>query len=151
MYYPLAILVIAGIAAYALTRTGKILLKLSLDIRNARLNKVQIDYSYVRFDLVVENPTSREAVIQGYDVSIVYNDKVIATLFKEGMSAPLKAHNTTTLKDITAKISSLSIVDNLIDLITGKYQEYITIKGSIKADGISFPFSKQIKLITQES
>jgi hypothetical protein len=149
--YPLAILVIAGIAVYALTRTGKILLKISLDIRNARLNKVQIDYSYVQFDLVVENPTAREAVIQGYDVSIIYSDKVIATLFKEGMSAPVKAHNTTILKDVTAKISSLSIVDNLIDLVTGKFQDFIIIKGSIKADGISFPFSKQIKLITPES
>lgn len=148
---PLALLVVAGLglAAYALTRTGNILLKLTLDIRNPRVHKVQIDYSYVKFDLVIENPTSRDAIIQGYDVSLVYNNKVIATLFKEGMNSPVKAHTTTTLKDITAKISSLGLVDNLLDLLLGNYSDFITIKGNVKADGIQFPFSKQIQFVNQ--
>jgi hypothetical protein len=146
--FPFAILVIAGIAAYALTRTGNILLKLSLDIRNARVHKVQIDYTTVKFDLVVENPTAREAVIQGYDVNLVYNNKIIATLFKEGMTAPVKARNTTTLKDMTAKINSLGLVDNIIDLLSGQFQDNIIIKGNVLADGIKFPFNKEIKFIT---
>jgi len=145
--YPFAVLVIVGLAAYALTRTGNILLKLSLDIRNARIHKVQIDYTTIKFDLVVENPTSREAVIQAYDVNLIYNNKVIANLFKEGMHAPVKPHNTTTLKDMTAKINSLGLVDNIIDLLSGEFQESVTIKGEVMADGIKFPFNKQIQFV----
>jgi hypothetical protein len=148
---PFVILVVAGIAAYALTRTGNILLKLSLDIRNARIHNVKIDYSTVKFDLVVENPTAKEANIQGYNVDLIYNNKVIATMFKENMNAPIKPHNTTTLKDITAKISTLGIVDNILDLLSGQFQDNITIKGNVQADGIQFPFDKQIQLTSPQS
>jgi hypothetical protein len=146
---PVILLILGGIAIYALGRTGQTLLKLTFDVKNARIHNVSLSYSNIYFDLIINNPTSKDAIIQAYNAQVIYEGKVLATIFKEGLKVPVKRNDTTIIKNIVAKVNSLTVVEKIIDAMTGQFSGTIQIKGTVLADGIKFPFDTKIKLIPQ--
>lgn len=145
-------LLLIGVAAWAWSRTGKVLTTLILDIEKFTINKISLKECIISFNLIAKNSSSKAVNLQGYDLKVIYLDETIATLYQAGLKITVKAHDTTVIKGIKAKISNSVILKGLLDIFnTGNYDNKLKIEGIIKADGLNFPITKTITFTNNDS
>lgn len=147
---PLLLLIITGVglATWAFSRTGNVLLKLEFELLNARIHNVSLSETVIKFNLNVKNPTKKACTVQSYKLDVFYNNKIIANINRPSVNYKISPLGNLVLKDISASIKNLEVIDQLLNIFSGeKVKNQITVKGSLTADGLTFPINNTSKLI----
>ncbi|MCK9618625.1 MAG: LEA type 2 family protein [Lentimicrobiaceae bacterium] len=141
-----------GILAYSYFASGKRLenltgkpvklklLKQSGLIQNLLNTKLEMDF-------LITNPNNKASKFQQMQLEVKYKGKRIAGLeIKKDLS--LAANEDTLLKGIKINVSNLTLVNQLLDIVTKPENELgkMMVEGSFWADGYKFPYSEEIKL-----
>ena len=143
-FIPLAIslLALVGLSAGA---TGTKLKRLVLYFKRLRLVTMRLGKLILALDIVVENPNKRSMTLNEVVGRIYYNDDQISDLSLYDKKIILPPRETTIIKGIEIRVEAFSVINKIIDIIDKKAtSRNLTITGTIKADGMTFPFTNDI-------
>ncbi len=138
-------LLLGGVAA-AFLLTAKKLKK--LDTAVTRLQYKSLSLTTIRFelDLAVTNPGQQSVNIQEIELALVYRGDTMASMKKTGINIPVGAEKTIKITNITADVSTLSALSQILSAFLGDTAKTMTVSGTIKADGFSYPVNETINI-----
>lgn len=134
-----------GVAAAGGAFTAKKLTRLVPYFKSLRVHKFQLGKLILKIDLVVENPNKRNLTLNEVVGSVNYGGEKISDFALFDKKIPIPARGTATIRDITFRVEALPMVNELLDIIKDRATKDFLISGYIKADGLQFPFSEEIK------
>jgi hypothetical protein len=142
---PFAILAAAGLGAWAFISSGKKLQSLDITPYGGNFKTIGIDAVTLGLDLSINNPGS-DMKLQSISLNVIYKGSVIGSFSTEKNLTLKGKHANTIVKDITVRLSTTSLISELIKAYDGDYETILGIQGTIKADGLKFPVDKTIKI-----
>ncbi len=135
---PLAIISLGAVlllSAGYLSVGGR-LKKVKIDFSSIRIHTIKWDYIKLYIDLLIENPNDKVAVYQGLNGKIYYQGKELPYFKHSGVSVPLKPHEITKISNVPAKINTLNLASQIIDIFLGTADTKLKIIANVKVDGI---------------
>jgi len=140
---PLAIALLALFGISAAT-TGTKLKRLVLYFKGLKVETIRLGKLILSLDIVIENPNKRSMTLNEVVGRIFYEDTKISDLSLYDKKINLPGRDTTTIRGINIRVELFTVINNIIDIIDGKSTKKLTITGTVKADGMTFPFTNEI-------
>lgn len=142
---PLAIVSLLALFGLSAASTGTKLKRLVLYFKGLKIKTIKLGKLILSLDIVVENPNKRSMTLNEVTGRIFYNDAQISdlSLYDKKISLPPRA--TTIIKGIEIRVEAFTVINKIIDIIDNKTgAKSLTITGTVKADGMTFPFTNDI-------
>jgi len=140
---PLAIALLALFGISAAT-TGTKLKRLVLYFKGLKVETIRLGKLILSLDIVIENPNKRSMTLNEVVGRIFYEDTQISDLNLYDKKINLPGRDTTTIRGIEVRVGAFAVINKIIDLIDGKSTKNLIITGTVKADGMIFPFTNEI-------
>lgn len=135
----------AGLFAFMAAKTGATLKSIEITFKNLRFKGVKNFKSEFLINLELENPTKNIITFNELDAVVSYKNQLIGKIGIYDKVIKVKPLAYTTIKNISFKVSALTIIDKLITIIAKKDYSNINIKGHIKADGFKYRVDETIE------
>jgi len=142
---PLAISLLA-LLGISMATTGTKLKRLILYFKGLKVKGFTLGKLILSLDIVIENPNKRSMTLNEVVGRIFFDDTQISDLNLYDKKINLPGRDTTTIRGIEIRVKALAIVQKIIDLIDRKSEKNLTITGTVKADGLTFPFTNEISV-----
>lgn len=140
------ILIVGGVLLWVAAKSGKQLSELEVeDIQAAKLDKL-ISESAIYIDLAIKNPNPSKITFNKFVGDLFYKDKIISKINIQ-QNIDLVPEDVTVLKNIKAKINSITILNELLKVSVLKDElGSVLLKGNITANGVTFPVTESFEL-----
>jgi LEA14-like dessication related protein len=133
---------VAGLALYFLSR-GSASKKLIVNLSGLTFGKGSILSAppvYLNFSII--NPTNTSITVKNITGQVLVNDKYLSDV--SSLQNLKIAANAESTMQVTAKISYLSILPFLKDILTKKQKYKVTFKGNVNSSGVLIPIEQTI-------
>jgi len=137
----ISLLVLFGISAAGI---GTKLKRLVLYFKGLKVKGFTLGKLILSLDIVIENPNKRSMTFNELIGRIYFDDTQISDLNLYDKKINLPGRDTTTIRGIEVRVGAFAVINKIIDLIDGKSTKNLTIRGTVKADGMIFPFTNEI-------
>lgn len=144
-FLPLAISLLALLGISAAT-TGTKLKRLVLYFKGLKVKGIALGKLILSLDIIVENPNKRSMTLNEVIGRIYFDETQVSDLNLYDKKINLPGRDTTIIRGIEIRVKAFAIVNKIIDLIDGKSEKNLTITGTVKADGLTFPFTNEISV-----
>jgi len=134
----LLIALAAGVFFWA--KSGNQTLNLVPSFQNIKLQKLSLTQFKMSMDLILENPNRRDVVFNEIYGTVYYKGNQIGTFSLYNQNIRVPARMQAEIPGINIKIEVLQILSELIDIVTGKGTTSVVIRGTLRANGFSYPF-----------
>ena len=134
-----------GIAVAGGVFTAKKLMRLKVYFKSLRVDSFSLGKLVLKINLVVENPNKRPMTLNEVSGRINYGGEQISDFSLYDKKILIPARGTTTIKNIKFRVEALPMINELLNIIKDRALKDFLISGSIKAEGLTFPFSEEIK------
>ncbi|MBA7514357.1 hypothetical protein ES705_06385 [subsurface metagenome] len=135
---PIGIIIAGG------TFTGKKLTRLVVYFKSLRVDSFSLGKLVLKINLVVENPNIRPITLNEVTGRINYGGKQISDFSLYDKKIVIPPRGTETIRDIKFRVEAFEMVNELLDIVSSRSLKDFLISGSIKAEGLTFPFSEEI-------
>ncbi|GAI74889.1 unnamed protein product [marine sediment metagenome] len=142
---PLAISLLA-LLGISMATTGTKLKRLVLYFKGLKVKGISLGKLILSLDIVVENPNKRSMTLNEVVGRIFYDNTQISDLSLYDKKINLPGRDTTTIRGIEIRVEAFAIINKIIDIIDEKSTKNLTITGTVKADGLTFPFTSEISV-----
>ncbi len=111
--------------------------------RFVRWKGIRMGYVNLVFDILIENPNRRDLTLQEIVADIYFQGDPISQIRMYNKKIRLRALQTTRIPDINVRLSLTELGNQLLNVITnGSRGATLDITGTIKANGMTFPFQQ---------
>ncbi len=126
--------------------TGSRLKRLVPYFKKAKYKSFSLGKIRFTVDMLLENPNRRAMKFNELFANVSINGTTISRIQVYNKSISIAPLSTTLIPNIEIAIETLSLTNQILNIIRNRAASSLQIAGTIKADGLTFPFNSDIPL-----